>query len=486
MTKVDERGQVKDGEILSVQPAAEQVTNQAELAGGMTLAGRYAITDGMKLSELIQQPGAIGNSPDTTFGVISRRDATSYIRRLIAFTPTAVLRGTENMPLQTGDVVRVFSTAEAQMLRDSMKRFRQYKALARNAARESPRAVDDAANKLGFAAVRLGIPESAWIFASRYGHQSACWKCHGHRHAPHPAGFGSYTFAVPDNDRSERNVVWCLPLTDLLERNGHRLSRSGLRQRCSNQSELSELSEWNVELFDLGQQWKHQSGHDLPGQRKPRNLKFPAQLSGRTNGNPISPFSAYQNMQSGTLAMPGAPSPSVPQGVLSNVPPGNLEEQNISGSQVPTNEEAVTFVQAARQLSVEPTIFANFLLDHSVVLSGAVRGPGLYFAGPDLTLGTLIDAAGGPSSWADGSAVDVISTSLNQKTGTAATAHGTVALERVASYVVRPHDEFHVHEAYSDADFGSVTLQGEVRSAGDYQITRGRTTFRSFWREPVG
>ena len=136
LTKIDERGQVKDGEILSVQPAAEAVTNQAELAGGMTLAGRYAITDGMRLSELITQPGAIGNSPDTTFGVISRRDPASYIRRLIAFTPAAVLSGREDLPLQTADVVRMFSTAEAQMLRDSMKRFRQYKALARNAARD--------------------------------------------------------------------------------------------------------------------------------------------------------------------------------------------------------------------------------------------------------------------------------------------------------------------------------------------------------------
>ncbi len=67
----------------------------------------------------------------------------------------------------------------------------------------------------------------------------------------------------------------------------------------------------------------------------------------------------------------------------------------------------------------------------------------------------------------------MISTSLNQMTGTAATAHGTVAFAQVASYIVRPRDEFHVHEVYSDANFGSVTLQGEVRSGGDYQITRG-------------
>ncbi len=77
------------------------------------------------------------------------------------------------------------------------------------------------------------------------------------------------------------------------------------------------------------------------------------------------------------------------------------------------------------------------------------------------------------SSWADDSTVDIISATHGRQTGNAATAHSNVEVGRMASYVVRSHDEFHVRETYSDADFGSVTLQGEVRSAGDYQITRG-------------
>ncbi len=41
---------------------------------------------------------------------------------------------------------------------------------------------------------------------------------------------------------------------------------------------------------------------------------------------------------------------------------------------MPTNEEAVTFVQVARQLSVEPLVFANFLQDHTVTLSAPFAG----------------------------------------------------------------------------------------------------------------
>jgi len=478
LTKVDERGLVKDGEILSVQPGAEQTTNQAELTGGMSLAGRYAITDGMKLSDLIREPGAIGNSPDTTFGIISRRDASSYIRHLLPFTPAAVLKGAEDMPLQSGDVVRVFSTTEAHMLRDSMRRFRQFKMLARSAARDPQGLVTSQAtsaellpsdseflDQLGYAQAATatnppvsngpipGVPlippgpnpavAPSQMMANPYGSLPNTYPTPGN---PNGTSAGS---AYPGTGYANGAAAYPGAPGSPAYPNG-------------TPNYAATANGGNINPTSIYQ-----------GNANTGGAGFPPSYPSNANGNPVSPLSILQGLQYGAQVNPTAPPSNVPQGVLSNVPPGNLEEQNISGTQVPTNEEAVTFTQAARQLSVEPTVFANFLLDHSVVLSGAVRGPGVYFAGPSLTLDTLIDAAGGASSWADGSAIDVISTNLNQATGTAATAHGTVALAQVASYIVRPHDEFHVREVSSDANFGSVTLQGEVRSAGDYQITRG-------------
>ncbi len=200
---------------------------------------------------------------------------------------------------------------------------------------------------------------------------------------------------------------------------------------------------------------------------------FPPGYPGNANGSPVSPLSALQSLQYGALGPQSVPSPGVPQGVLSNVPPGNLEEQNLSGTQVPTNEEAVSFVQAAQQLSIEPIVLANFLLEHVVILSGAVRGPGVYFAGPALTLDTLIAAAGGASNWADESTIDVISTGVERSTGIASTTQGTIRFAEAANYRIRPRDEFRIHEVYADAGTGSVTLQGEFRHVGTYHITRG-------------
>jgi protein involved in polysaccharide export with SLBB domain len=376
------------------------------------------------------------------------------------------------MPLQTGDVVRVFSTTEAQMLRDSMKRFRQYKALARNAARD-PQGLttqqtsadllpsdSEFLNQLGFSQAAtatnppIGNATSTGTFLTPPGSVPTFMPPQAMTN-PSGTSFGAY------------------PAPSYPNGTGAGYPGAGYTNGATTNPNYQNYPNGASNYSSTSSNGSANPTAPYQGAANAGTANLQPNYPGRINGNPISPFNAYQNTQYGALAMPGASSPSVPQGVLSNVPPGNLQEQNISGSQVPTNEEAVTFVQAARQLSVEPTIFANFLLDHSVVLSGAVRGVGLYFAGPSLTLDTLIDAAGGTSSWADGSAIDVISTSLDRKTGTAATAHGTVRVEQVANYIVKPHDEFHVHEIYSDANFGSVTLQGEVRSAGDYQITRG-------------
>jgi protein involved in polysaccharide export with SLBB domain len=42
-----------------------------------------------------------------------------------------------------------------------------------------------------------------------------------------------------------------------------------------------------------------------------------------------------------------------------------------------------------------------------------------------------------------------------------------------ASYIVQPHDEFHFNQVFTDTGIGSVAVQGEVRFAGTYHITRG-------------
>ena len=129
----------------------------------------------------------------------------------------------------------------------------------------------------------------------------------------------------------------------------------------------------------------------------------------------------------------------------------------------------------ASQLRVDPLVLVNFLDDHSVNIDGAVRGPGLYLVGPDADLKSVLMAAGGVGRWADKSSVELISTSVDSNSGTSQTERKTLSLADAggASYIVAPHDEVRVNQVFTDVGIGSVSVQGQVRHDGSYQIVRG-------------
>ena len=118
-----ETGVVRDSEILRVELGADLAGSQATLSGGIGLAGQYAVTTGTRLSDVIRAPGALGNSPYTLFGIIVRKDPRTLMRSLMAFTPVAVLNGTEDLQLQTDDVIRPLSVGETQMLSFVLKTY---------------------------------------------------------------------------------------------------------------------------------------------------------------------------------------------------------------------------------------------------------------------------------------------------------------------------------------------------------------------------
>ena len=107
---------VRDSEILRVELGADLPASQATLSGGTGLAGQYAIATGTKLSDVIRAPGALGSSPYPLFGLIVRKDPRTLLRTLVAFTPVAVMNGTEDQVLQSDDVIRPLSQSEAQLL----------------------------------------------------------------------------------------------------------------------------------------------------------------------------------------------------------------------------------------------------------------------------------------------------------------------------------------------------------------------------------
>ncbi|HTQ14285.1 MAG TPA: SLBB domain-containing protein [Rhizomicrobium sp.] len=323
---------VGDSDILFVIPAADQPVNQVTYAGGQNAAGHYATTGHAgKLSDLLKDPGAMGPSPYTLFGIVSRRDPHTYLRVLVAFSPVAVLSGRDDMQLRSDDIVRVFSTDEFRLLDKTAQDF-----------------------------------EAQVIESTDQSHSL-----------------------------KENTTASAAP----------QLVSSGTNQGATGSTPL------------------------------PTNLP---------QNNPITSMDVRQE----------SISPSNP---------------------VPSGSSVTNFGDLATQLSVDPVVLVNFIVDHEANIDGAVRGPGTYIVGPGTTLPDLVAAAGGTQNWTDESSVQVTSTVVDRAAGTAATHKQSLALksDQLAGYIIQPQDDIRFNRVYTVVNAGQVDLEGEIRSPGTYQITHG-------------
>ncbi|MFO1247300.1 MAG: SLBB domain-containing protein [Alphaproteobacteria bacterium] len=155
--------------------------------------------------------------------------------------------------------------------------------------------------------------------------------------------------------------------------------------------------------------------------------------------------------------------------------PENFTGQSVNDGHFATNREVQTFGQFARQLNIDPQILVNFLLENRMRIDGAVRGPGYFLIGPNVSLKEVVEAAGGTVNWADESGVELISTVIDSQLGRAVTQQRSMPLKQdtLASYIVKPRDQVRFSQIYADVDSDSVSIQGEVRFGGTFTIMRG-------------
>lgn len=451
-----ESGSVGDSDILFVQPAANETTSRATLSGGTSLAGQYPVS-GTKLSQLLKSPGALGTNPYTLLGVISRRDPNTLLRTLIPFTPVAVLKGSEDMNVQSDDIVRVISAKEARLLSDTVRRYMSLQQTSEEAQR-NPQIPT--------------LPET---------HQN------NENTQQYPAVPGAAQNAEnpdnPNNPAYARERLISQPEPDRLA-----LMEAEHDEEISNQMELGERRI----IIRPGQQ-----DPVVPGQLLPKYDQMNQYQGGQQQNLPNQTLvpnadgydGQYPYASGGDLAFQQNPTLAGQQQQLlmqqqmqqqyqrveRPLPPNLQEEPSLPG-QTSSNKEITRLSQLASQLHVDPVVLANFLEDHTVNVDGAVQGPGIFLVGPDAEIQAVIAAAGGMARWADRSAVEVISTSVDPATGSAQTSRRTLSLANAAadaSFVVSPRDDVHINEVFTAVGLGSVQIQGQVRHTGTYQIVRG-------------
>jgi polysaccharide biosynthesis/export protein len=427
LTLNDDTGSVGDSDILFVQPAASRTANMATISGGTALAGQYAA--GTKLSEYLKSPGALGENPYTLFGIISRRDPVTLLRTLIPFTPVAVLKGSEDMNVQSDDIVRIISTTEAQVLFTAVQQYnlqrRQTEEALRNPVAAQQGTLINGNNTQASIATAL---------------QSAA-------QSGGPTDLAARRALTTANDQALQAVGA-----------GIQAGQNGI-QAPSDQAQIPVGSAGTYPQF---------------ASQYPQSVPQGQQYQQYPGYQQYQQYRQYQQYQQPGVQYPLYPG-QYPVQPVQQPYTQNLQEAPLIPGQVPSNIDVGSVSDLASQLRVDPLVLVNFLDDRAVNVDGAVQGPGLYLVGPDADIQSLVTAAGGLAHWADRSSVEVISTTVDSNAGKSETERRTLSLANGADagYIVSPHDQVRVSEVFTSVGVGSVTVQGQVRHVGTYQIVRG-------------
>ena len=448
VTLESQSGAVGDSDILFVRPAADQTVNSATLSGGTALAGKFSVRN-TKLSEILKSPGALGSDPYTLMGIISRRDPVTLLRTLIAFTPVAVLKGSEDMDVQSDDNVRVLSAKEARLMFATIRRYEDLRQNSEEALRD-PQAL---AMQQQMSAQGNGAQQNNATPQTpqpQYGNQQFQGTAPNNTAGTNSQNSGSaaaaqYLVLPPSPDMAARQA--------LLQAEDDQFGPGMLQSQTPN----------------------YESSSQARQQAQPTNQAqspYPAQPVGQAS-NPYQAQNPTDSQYSNQLQALYGQQPS--NTAAQQPPQPDLDADSSVAGQTGSGRDVGRLSQLAAQLHVDPLLLVDFLQDHAVNVDGAVREAGLYFVGPDADLQSLLLAAGGMENWANKGTIEVISTNVNSSTGAAQTQRKTVSLADAAGadYVVSPHDEVRVSKVFTDVGIGSVKLQGQFRQVGTYQIVRG-------------
>ncbi|HEY4942160.1 MAG TPA: SLBB domain-containing protein [Rhizomicrobium sp.] len=139
---------------------------------------------------------------------------------------------------------------------------------------------------------------------------------------------------------------------------------------------------------------------------------------------------------------------------------------------VQSDDEIVGYI--AKNLGITTEQLIRIASDHLVWVLDEVYAPGPYLAARGTSLAEMIQAAGGVTQRADLSTIEVTSTDTNQALGISQTLRSSYSFRdgAVANVVVRSQDVIRLRPVFTDRDEGTVTIAGQVRYPGVFDITR--------------
>lgn len=141
--------------------------------------------------------------------------------------------------------------------------------------------------------------------------------------------------------------------------------------------------------------------------------------------------------------------------------------------------QKVSYQTDKEDVDIKDGLIASFLEERSAFVRGAVRQPGAYPVSEDTTLESLISVAGGPTIEANKDNIEVTSRLIpvDEESDSMAPNRRNVTLDQAKLETIRvaPGDTVRVNQKFNRVEEQSITLLGEVKNPGKYDLTPGDT-----------
>jgi protein involved in polysaccharide export with SLBB domain len=423
-------GIVRGGEVLSVDQQSGSSMGRVTLAGAVQLPGTRPLNETPTLSSLLRDQSDMTTSSYTPFALLVHRDTTTGIKHATAFSVAKVLMHQNDVKLGDDDIVFVFTTDQARALANAAAA--QIQATAQ-AGSVPPSVVTQAlsasnataAQSTATAAAPGGTPptnNAATIYASSNGGSSSGGTAPAVSATPAPAGAptGAAGTTPPGGVPS-------------------------LTQALASSAAAPPANVPPPSIFGV-----------LP---QPPSAPYDARTAAAASHLPPASIALLQAQ--------GAQSASLGQPLQG----GGLTSPSALGSPAPDLNPN----DLATELGLTPQALINLAGDYLVSIVGDVHDPGAYLAVDGTSLGAMLNASGGLEVQADLSWVEVTSTEIDASTGTSRTVRNAYKGHSGADFDVvalRSLDTVRVRQVFGDRESGTVTIVGQVKYPGSFDILR--------------
>lgn len=414
---------VRSGEIVYVNASHNASLDHVALLGAVMVPGSAPLSSNSTVANLIHSASDLKPDAYTPFAIIVRRDPVTNANTIIPFSLVGSLSGRTAVALRGDDTVYVFTRAEVQ-------------ALAMVATRDVN------------APYIAGQGPQNQAFANNPQQQGAL-----NPNDPRNAALATATLAAGSGQQNPYGT----PGNPQLQ-NGQ--TPYGTQQPYGGQNPANPYGQ-----NPYGQNPYAQNPYDSYGQNPYAQNPYGQGAYGPAGNNGLNDPNTAQ------LAANAAQAAALQQAQALAERNGNAFSQTIPKPWPPkTDDQRIS--EIAENLGLPADALLHTASDSLIWVLDDVRLPGPYIVSSGTSLSDIVQAAGGALQNADLSSIEVTSTVYDQAMGLSRTSRTTFTSTEVASISVHPLDVVRIRQVFSDRERGTITIAGQVRYPGVFDITR--------------